>query len=41
MNGWMWFRIIPDTMMILGWLGIFVDLTSKIIAAARKEDIEK
>jgi len=38
---WMWFRIIPDTMMILGWVGIFVDLTSKIIAAARKEDIEK
>jgi nitric oxide reductase subunit B len=41
MIGWMRFRIIPDTMMILGWLGIFVDLTSKIIAAARKEDIEK
>ncbi len=28
---WMWFRILPDTMMILGWVGIFIDLTSKIL----------
>jgi len=41
MTSWMWFRIIPDMMMILWWLGIFVDLTSKIILAARKEDLEK
>jgi len=38
---WMRFRILPDTMMILGWLGIFLDLTTKIISAAKKEDIEK
>ncbi len=40
-TNWMWFRIIPDTMMILGWIGIFLDLTSKIILAARKPDLEK
>ena len=40
-TNWMWFRIVPDTMMILGWIGIFLDLTCKIIQAARKPDLEK
>ncbi|RLD55265.1 MAG: hypothetical protein DRJ01_16885 [Bacteroidetes bacterium] len=29
MNGWMWFRILPDTMMILGAVGVFIDLFMK------------
>ncbi len=41
MTSWMWFRIIPDTMMILGGLGIFFDITSKICKAARMKDLEK
>ena len=41
MIGWMWFRIIPDTMMIAGWVWIFFDLTCKILQAARKPDLEK
>ena len=28
-QGWMWFRILPDSMMILGAFGIFVDLFMK------------
>lgn len=31
MTAWMWFRIVPDTMMILGWISIFIDLTWKIL----------
>lgn len=30
LSGWMWFRILPDGMMILGGLVIFVDTTKKI-----------
>ncbi len=30
MNGWLWFRLLPDTLMILGGLVIFVDLVIKI-----------
>jgi nitric oxide reductase subunit B len=30
MNGWLWFRLLPDTMMILGGIIIFVDLFQKI-----------
>ena len=29
MDGWMWFRILPDTLMIGGGLFIFIDLTKK------------
>jgi len=29
MNGWMWFRILPDAMMIFGGIIIFLDLFSK------------
>jgi nitric oxide reductase subunit B len=29
MDGWMWFRILPDAMMIFGAIGIFVDLFMK------------
>ena len=31
MQGWMWFRILPDTMMILGGGLILFDLTTKIL----------
>ena len=41
MTGWMWFRIVPDTMMILGWLGIFIDLTSKILFSKKVKVEEK
>ncbi len=41
MIGWMRFRIIPDTMMILGWVWIFIDLTLKILIASRKKDLEQ
>jgi len=37
MTSWMWFRIIPDTMMILGWVIIFVDLTIKILFSKKIE----
>ncbi len=29
MKGWMWFRLLPDGLMILGGLGIFIDLFQK------------
>ncbi|MDD3645781.1 MAG: cbb3-type cytochrome c oxidase subunit I [Candidatus Gracilibacteria bacterium] len=29
-EGWMWFRVIPDTMMLLGGIAIFFDLVLKI-----------
>jgi nitric oxide reductase subunit B len=29
MNGWMWFRILPDTLMIGGGVMIFIDLFMK------------
>jgi len=28
-KGWMWFRILPDSMMIFGGIAIFVDLFKK------------
>jgi len=37
MKTWMWFRILPDTMMILGWVAIFWDLTSKILFSKKEE----
>jgi hypothetical protein len=38
----MWFRILPDTMMILGWVAIFWDLTSKILFSKKaKEETTK
>ncbi len=37
MENWMWFRIVPDTMMILGWVAIFWDLTSKILFSKKEE----
>ena len=36
MDGWMWFRILPDAMMIGGVVGIFVDLFMKTFMG-RKE----
>jgi len=30
MKNWMWFRILPDSMMILGGLLVFIDLMKKI-----------
>lgn len=30
LKGWLWFRVVPDTMMILGGLLVFVDLAKKI-----------
>ena len=40
---WIWFRILPDTMMILGWVAIFVDLTWKILFSkkAKKTTVRK
>jgi nitric oxide reductase subunit B len=37
MTAWMWFRIVPDTMMILGWVAIFIDLTWKILFSKIKK----
>ena len=37
-TGWIWFRILPDTMMILGWVAIFWDLTSKILFSKKEEE---
>ena len=39
MKTWMWFRILPDTMMILGWVAIFWDLTSKILFSKKEEKV--
>ncbi len=36
MDGWLWFRLIPDTMMILGGVIIFIDLFSKIYLAKKQ-----
>ncbi len=30
LKGWLWFRVVPDSMMILGGLLVFVDLAKKI-----------
>ena len=35
MKNWMWFRIVPDSMMILGGLLVFYDLTKKIYFAKK------
>ena len=38
---WMWFRILPDTMMLLGWIAIFWDLTSKTLFSKKQENSKK
>ncbi len=35
MKGWMWFRILPDTLMIIGGLIVFYDLTQKTYFAKK------
>ena len=30
MDGWMWFRILPDSLMLLGGGGVLYDLTTKL-----------
>ena len=34
-SGWLWFRLLPDTMMILGGVIVFVDLFNKIYLAKK------
>jgi len=35
MSGWMWFRILPDSMMILGSLLLFIDTFKKVYLARK------
>ena len=35
MKGWMWSRVIPDSMMIIGGLVVFVDLMQKTFFAKK------
>ncbi len=35
MKGWMWFRLVPDTLMILGGVMIFLDLSYKTFLAKK------
>ncbi|RLD37908.1 MAG: nitric oxide reductase, partial [Bacteroidetes bacterium] len=37
MDGWMWFRILPDSMMIGGAVGIFVDLFMKTFMGKKEK----
>jgi len=37
MDGWMWFRILPDTMMIGGGVMIFIDLFMKTFMGKKKQ----
>jgi len=37
MKGWMWFRLVPDTLMILGGIIIFLDLVQKTYLAKKIE----
>jgi nitric oxide reductase subunit B len=39
MKGWMWFRILPDTLMIIGGLIILYDLTQKTYFAKKQEQV--
>ncbi len=36
MSGWMWFRILPDTLMILGGIVVLYDLVQKTFLAKKK-----
>ena len=36
MHGWMWLRILPDTLMIGGAVGIFIDLFTKTFMGKKK-----
>jgi len=42
LDWWLWFRIIPDSMMLLGGILLFVDLTWKLWTAykAKPSEIE-
>ena len=41
MKNWMWFRILPDSLMLLGGLLIFIDLTKKTFFAKKAVEISK
>jgi nitric oxide reductase subunit B len=36
MSGWMWFRVLPDTLMILGGVVVLYDLVQKTFLAKKK-----
>lgn len=36
MDGWMWFRILPDTLMLLGGGGVLYDLTTKLFFSKKE-----
>ena len=39
LSGWLWFRLIPDTMMIIGGLIIFIDLVIKIYFSKKAQAV--